>query len=563
MSSYPAPPEQANLRAIATLRDAFDVPVGYSDHCMGLDVSLAAVALGASILERHLTLDRTLPGPDHAMSLQPDELADLVRRAHVLHGALGDGRKAPQPAERNTMAVARRSIVAARDLAAGDVLDAAALAIKRPGGGLPPARLDDLVGARLARPLARRAAHRRAPRVVVVKVAVVTGGRADYGLLRPTMQALHDDERFELALVAAAMHLSEAHGDTLDAIVADGFDVAARVPATPGRLRAQLGAAVRITTALGQIDPDLLLVLGDRYEVFAAALAATGLGVPIAHMHGGELSEGSLDDATRHCLTKLAHVHLVATQTYADRVRQLGEEDARIHVVGAAGLEAIRTMTLLDRAELAAQLGVSELRSPLVAVTLHPTSLQPELARAEAQAVVVGVADALDGRGSVVATLPNDDPGNAAGRAVLLDFAAARADVHAFAALGQLRYLSLLRASDAVVGNSSSAIIEAPSFRVPVVNVGDRQRGRTMAANIVTVPAQREAVAAALRGALEPQARAALADMRSPYGDGHVSARVLEVLAALPPAAQLRRKRFVDLPDGPWRTAANENGAPR
>jgi len=155
VSSYPAPPEQANLRAIATLRTAFDVPVGYSDHCLGLDVSLASVALGACILERHLTLDRSLPGPDHAMSLEPDELAELVRRARAVQRALGDGRKVAQPAERDTMAVARRSIVAARDLAAGELLDERALAIKRPAGGLEPGRLDSVLGARLARALAR------------------------------------------------------------------------------------------------------------------------------------------------------------------------------------------------------------------------------------------------------------------------------------------------------------------------------------------------------------------------------------------------------------------------
>jgi len=390
-----------------------------------------------------------------------------------------------------------------------------------------------------------------------LKVAVVTGGRADYGLLRPTIAALDADERFELRLVAAAMHFSDAHGHTIDEILADGLVVAARVPArydgaARGDFARNLGAAVvDFTEALA--GADLLLVLGDRYEALAAALAATGLGVPIAHLHGGELSEGSLDDATRHCVTKLAHVHLVATRAYADRVRQLGEEPERIHVVGAAGLEAIRTLTLLDRDALAAQLGVDALASPLVALTMHPASLAPDEARADALAVVDGVRDALSGQGTVVATLPNDDPGNAAVREVLLAYAAADAAVHAFAALGQLRYLSLLAACDVVVGNSSSAIIEAPSFRVPVVNVGDRQSGRTMAANIASVPAQREAVAEAVRGALEPQAKAALRDLRTPYGDGRVSERVLAILAALPPAAQLRRKRFVDLPDGPWR----------
>jgi UDP-N-acetylglucosamine 2-epimerase len=213
----------------------------------------------------------------------------------------------------------------------------------------------------------------------------------------------------------------------------------------------------------------------------------------------------------------------------------------------------MRTLELLEPAALARALEIGELRAPVVALTLHPASLEPQTARDEALAVAGAVRDVLGDDGTIVVTLPNDDPGSAEVRDVLLEFAGEGGNVHAFAALGQLRYLSLLRAADAVVGNSSSAIIEAPSFRVPVVNVGDRQHGRTMARNIATVAAERDAIAGALRRALRPEARRQLRGMQSPYGDGRVSERLLAVLAALPPGPVLRRKRFVDLPDGPWR----------
>lgn len=393
-----------------------------------------------------------------------------------------------------------------------------------------------------------------------MKVAVVSGSRADYGLLRPTIAALQDDSRFELAVLVSAMHLQEEHGTTIREIEADGYPMIARVPAgapigRSGDFARNLGSAtVAFTDALAASGPDLLLVLGDRFEVLASALAATGLSIPIAHIHGGELSEGSLDDAMRHCLTKLAHLHLVATRQYAERVCQLGEEPWRVHVVGAAGIESILGLELLDRGALAAALSVDRLEAPLVAFTLHPASLEPDRSGEEARAVTSAVDDVLNGDGTVVLTLPNDDPGSAEVRRQLLSWAAASDRIHAFASLGQLRYLSLLRHADAVVGNSSSAVMEAPAFKLPAVNIGERQRGRLHPANVVNAPAERMAVADTLRRALDPAFRASLANMENPYGDGQVSRRILEILAAAPSGKRLRRKHFFDLPDSAWRS---------
>lgn len=265
------------------------------------------------------------------------------------------------------------------------------------------------------------------------------------------------------------------------------------------------------------------------------------------------MSEGSLDDAMRHCITKLAHLHFVATRTYAERVCQLGEDPARVHLVGAAAPESIRQLELLEREALALALELDRLPAPLVALTLHPSSLHPQGAGAMAQAVTAAVDEVLQGRGCVVVTLPNDDPGSTCVREALRAWESARDNVHTFAALGQLRYLSLLSHADVVLGNSSSAIIEAPSFRVPVVSVGERQRGRLAPANVLDVQARAPAVAAALRRALDPAFRISLADLENPYDHGDVAPRVLAALAAASPA-DLLDKRFFDLPDGPWRS---------
>lgn len=389
----------------------------------------------------------------------------------------------------------------------------------------------------------------------------MTGTRADYGLLRPTIAAVHEDERFELQLIVAGMHLEERYGMTVDEIEADGFPIADRVP-TGDAAEAEGGVATATERALAGFGaalrrgrPGVLLVLGDRYDALAAALAATLQGVAVGHLHGGERSEGSIDDAMRHAITKLAHLHFVATREYAERVVQLGEEQWRVHLTGAAALESIATLDLLGRDALAAELGLSALESPVVSLTLHPTSLEPGAAQKEAEATVAALDAAVGEVGTVIVSLPNDDPGNEATRAVLERWVADRQTAHAFASLGQLRYLSLLSHTDVVVGNSSSGLLETPSFRVPVVNIGDRQAGRVRAANVIDVPATVAEITVALERALDPAFRDGLRDLRSPYGEGDVSRRVLEALASAPPLEQLRRKSFVDLPEGPWRAA--------
>lgn len=391
------------------------------------------------------------------------------------------------------------------------------------------------------------------------RVAVVTGSRADYGLLRPTLKRLEEDPRMDLALVACAMHLSDAFGNTLEEVEADGFEVAARVPTdadddAPGALGRRLAAAAGgFTEAFTDLEPDLVLLLGDRYEMLGAALAATGLGLVIAHVHGGELSEGSLDDAMRHSITKLAHIHFVAAREYGERVCQLGEQPGRVHVVGAAGLEAIRALEPLPLDELAGSLGVEQPGTPLIVATLHPASIEPERAAADAEEVSAALRELAADGATIVVTLPNDDPGNRPVRDAMLELASSAPGVSAHASLGQRRYLSLLSHADLVVGNSSSGLIEAPGLGVPVVNVGDRQRGRLRSALVIDSAPERVAVLEAARRGLDPAFREGARGVPNPYGDGDVSRRVVETLASTGLGPDIRRKQFADLPDAPWR----------
>jgi UDP-N-acetylglucosamine 2-epimerase (non-hydrolysing) len=400
------------------------------------------------------------------------------------------------------------------------------------------------------------------------RVAVVTGSRADYGLLRPTIAALHADPRFEVSLLVCSMHLSARFGRTVEAIERDGFPIAARIETSPdddrpGAHSRRLALAIAgLTQALTDERPDILLLLGDRYEMLAAALAGSGLGIAIAHMHGGELSEGSLDDAMRHSITKLAHLHLVAARAYGERVCQLGERPEAVKVVGAAGIEAVRTLDALTREQLAAELGLPGLESPLIVVTFHPESLQPHAAAGQVRELVAVLEQLADDGARLIVTLPNDDPGNKLVRDVLLELASRTARVHTFDSLGQHRYLSLLARADLMLGNSSSGLLEAPAFGLPVVNVGERQRGRLKVDGVLSCAIEREAILGAARRALDPAFRRAIADAPSPFGSGRVSEAVLSALAELESGSRPTAKRFFDLPDAPWREQLNLGDPP-
>jgi UDP-hydrolysing UDP-N-acetyl-D-glucosamine 2-epimerase len=379
-------------------------------------------------------------------------------------------------------------------------------------------------------------------------IAVVTGGRADWGLLRPLLDAIVAEPALELVLIACGTHLSSDHGGSLDRLEREGFIPAAVVDTLLASDRqAAIAKAIGVGTsgfaqAYESLRPDLLVLLGDRFEMLAAAAAALPFALPIAHIHGGEITEGAFDEQIRHALTKLSHLHLVATTEFQRRVLQMGEAPERVFVTGAPGLDAVAKLRRWTAAELAADFGISFNPAPLL-VTYHPETLASNVLDADLEALFA----ALDANERpCIVTYPNADP---LGRRVLARcrvFVDSHPGSILVAQLGSEKYFSVMAHAAAMVGNSSSGIIEAASFGLPVVNVGDRQRGRPRGTNVLDVPCERGAIAGALHAVLDPSFRVGLRGMRNPYGDGQAAGRIVAVLRDQP-LDGLARKRFRDV----------------
>lgn len=383
----------------------------------------------------------------------------------------------------------------------------------------------------------------------VRRIAVATATRAEYGLLKGLMAAIRDDSGLRLQVIATGAHLEARFGRTLDEILADGFSVDAKVPmglgddSGLGAGRALGQATMGMAEALDRLRPDILVVLGDRFEILAPVQAALLQRIPVAHIHGGEITEGVIDDAIRHAVTKMASLHFVAAEVFAHRVRQMGEEPDRVFVVGAPGVDALGAPDLPGREELERDLGVV-LSAPVILATFHPETLgeaPPETAAAELLAALDDFPEAR-----IVFTGVNADPGRDAVSRAIATYVKGHADRALFReSLGQRRYLGLLRISDLVLGNSSSGIIEAPAVGVPTVNIGDRQKGRPRAASVIDCPVERVAIAQAIRRALEPGFRASFAGMAPPYGGGGAAGRIKDALQTVS-LDGLARKGFID-----------------
>ncbi len=381
-------------------------------------------------------------------------------------------------------------------------------------------------------------------------IGVVTVARSDYGHLVPLLEALRERSGLVLQLYVAGGHLSPRFGRTVEAIERDGWPITARIDSTGGSDEAEdvatgAGAAVAgFARAFARGRPELVVLFGDRVEMLAAAVAALVLAIPVAHLHGGEITEGAIDEQARHALTKLAHLHFPAVEVYARRILQMGEEPWRVHCVGAPGLDRFARPPALERAELARRIGLP-LRRPTLLVTFHPVTLEPGTAGAHAEELAAALASV---EGDVVITYPGADAAYETVIRRLEALAAARPGTRMVSALGEDGYGALLREADVMVGNSSSGLIEAPTFGLPVVNVGIRQQGRVRAANVIDVGHGREEIAAGIRRALEPGFRESLRGLANPYGDGRAAPRIAEVLASVELGPRLLRKRFVDRP---------------
>lgn len=367
------------------------------------------------------------------------------------------------------------------------------------------------------------------------RIGVLSTGRQDWGILRSTCRWISLQPELDLRLLVGGMACSDRFGRVETAIAAEGFAIADRLPwlDSSGSVAPHAEAGMAVTLlgeAFARHGLDALLLVGDRYETLAAAMVATVQRIPLVHLHGGEETEGAFDNAIRHSITKLAHLHLTSHPAYAARVIAMGEDPATVHVVGAPGLDNLRRSDLATREELEQHLGLP-LIAPVVVVTVHPTTLGA-VVDAEVEAVCQAM-DALPA--TYVITLPNSDPGNELLRERLLEQATRKGTV-AVTALGERRYWALLSIADAMLGNSSSGVIEAPALALPAVNVGDRQKGRLRSAAIIDVRPEAVAVRDALRTVLASGFRETLRAVPPLFGYGDAATEIGRLLLSWRPS---------------------------
>jgi GDP/UDP-N,N'-diacetylbacillosamine 2-epimerase (hydrolysing) len=381
------------------------------------------------------------------------------------------------------------------------------------------------------------------------KICIVTGTRAEYGQLRWVMEGIRSSRDLELQLIVTGMHLSPEFGLTYREIEQDGFRIDRKIEMllssdTPTGLSKSIGVGlIGFGDALQQLQPDLMLVLGDRFETFSAVVAAMVARVPVAHLHGGETTEGVIDEAIRHSITKMSHLHFVAAEEYRRRVIQLGEQPERVFLVGGLGIDNIKRLKLLDRAELEASLNL-KLGPKSLLVTFHPVTLEAATAAAQMAELLSALAELRDTQ--LIFTMPNADTDGRILIGMLEDFVVRHANAHVFTSLGQLRYLSCIAQVDGVVGNSSSGLTEVPSFRKGTINIGDRQRGRLQAASIINCEPVRPDISAALQRLYSDDFQAGLRDVRNPYGEGGASDKVVDTVRRVA-LAGVTKKAFFDL----------------
>ena len=376
------------------------------------------------------------------------------------------------------------------------------------------------------------------------RIAVVTTSRADYSHLYWPLRLLAEDARVELRLIVMGAHLSPEFGATIHEIEKDGFAIAARIEcllssdSDVGMAKTIGLATLSLSDVLGEMRPDILLLIADRYEMLAPAAVALALRIPIAHIEGGEISEGAIDDAVRNALTKMAHLHFTSTFAARDRIISMGEEPWQATRAGAPSLDHLRKSNLLSREEVAAKLRV-QLEGSAMVIAYHPVTLAMDtLEEADELFAALGSVNS-----QLIFCYPNADAGSRALIERTTAFLAKRGNGKLFVNLDAVTYWSLLRQAQVFLGNSSSGIMETASFAVPTVNIGERQRGRERAANVIDAPANREAVLSAIALARSSKFRESLRGMTNPYGDGTASEKIVDVLTSAPLGRELLAKK--------------------
>lgn len=365
------------------------------------------------------------------------------------------------------------------------------------------------------------------------KICVVTGSRAEYGLLYCLMKEINEDVSFDFQLVVTGMHLSEEFGNTYKEIENNGFIIDQKVDIsltsdTEVGISKSLGIGViGFAEVYSKLQPDLIVLLGDRYEIFSAATAAMIAKIPIAHLHGGETSQGAIDESIRHSITKMSHLHFAATGEYRDRIIQLGEEPDRVFNVGGLGIDNINNMKLLSKTDFENAIGF-KLGEKNLLVTFHPVTLEKSTSEIHFQALLDSLSDLS--KTKIIFTKANSDSDGRIINAMIDKYVANNDNTIAFKSMGQLNYLSALQFMDAVVGNSSSGLHESPSFKIGTINIGDRQKGRIKANSVISCSPNKQSINSALVKLYSRDFQEILNNVSNPYGNGGASKKIARIL---------------------------------
>lgn len=368
------------------------------------------------------------------------------------------------------------------------------------------------------------------------KVCVITGSRAEYGLLRNLMKLFDESDAFELHIVVTGMHLSAEFGLTINEIQSDEFIVSRQVEcllssdSAVGVTKSMGLAMMGISEVLSDIKPDMVVLLGDRFEIFASAAACLIATIPIAHLHGGEITEGAYDDAMRHSITKMSRYHFVAAEEYRNRVIQLGEEPSRVFTVGGLGIDGIKSFDLISRSALEADLDFCFQERNLL-VTFHPATLDKTSPAEQLEELLAALRQMSDL--GLLFTMPNADSHGRELISMINQFVTDQQYAKAFKSLGQIRYLSCLACVDGVIGNSSSGLIEAPAFKIGTINIGNRQNGRLKASSVIDCDVTESNIIKAIHKLYSNEFQQNLPKTVNPYGDGGASEKIFEILKTI------------------------------
>ena len=381
------------------------------------------------------------------------------------------------------------------------------------------------------------------------KILVVTGSRAEFGLLQFLMKEIEKEKSLELQIIATGSHLSREHGFTVNEIKEKGFSPNLEIDLnlhndTSDSISNSIGIGIKEFTKAYQIlSPDIIVVLGDRYEILSAAISALISKLPLAHIHGGEVTEGAFDEAIRHSVTKMSHLHFVANDVYKKRVIQLGELPQNVYTVGGLGVDTLKKTTVLIKEDLEKSLGCAFLDKNLL-ITIHPVTLNEIDSNKELKELLRAL-DEFKGK-RLIFTLPNADPGNQSIRKLIEEFVMRHPNARSYESLGSQKYLSCLAYVDGVVGNSSSGIIEAPSFKIATVNIGDRQKGRLMANSIINCKFKKNEIKRSIEKIYSSKFQSQLKNTINPYGEGGATEKIVKILKTVE-LKGLIKKPFYDL----------------